>query len=73
MDFIEVVPRSILRLRNWFIWLVPLIVFGLLFMTDPDAGRSTFIWALRLASASASMTTPRLTARASTPSRARRP
>jgi hypothetical protein len=41
--------KSAFRLRNWFIWVMPLILIGLLYYTDPDKGAaSTLVWALRL-------------------------
>lgn len=42
--------KKIFRLRNWFLWLVPLLVMAGLWHTDPDGGASTLIWLLRLAS-----------------------
>jgi hypothetical protein len=42
-----VMTKSFLRLRNWFLWVVPAAILLGLWLTDPDGGASTGIWLLR--------------------------
>lgn len=43
--------RRIIRHRTVLVWLAPIAVLALLWVTDPDGGASTKIWLLRLATA----------------------
>lgn len=43
--------RKFFRHRSLLVWLAPMLVLGLLWLTDPDGGASTKIWLLRLATA----------------------
>ncbi len=43
--------NKFLRHRTLLVWLAPLLVLGLLWLTDPDGGASTKIWLIRMATA----------------------
>ncbi|MFC5498124.1 hypothetical protein ACFPOE_11310 [Caenimonas terrae] len=42
---------KLLRRRSWVLWLLPALVLAWLFFTDPDGGRATEIWVLRVVTA----------------------
>lgn len=41
--------KNIFRLRNWFIWVLSMVLLLALWMTDPDNGSSMFIYLIKLA------------------------